>query len=96
MSIDSFGDIGDALIIAMERGSLSLTEAELGPGFFDLRTGVAGEPFQKFVNYRLPLTIVIADPAAYGERFVELSREHRHHPTVTFVTAEERAARIEP
>lgn len=30
----------------------------LSPGFFDLRTGVAGEILQKFSNYRMKLAII--------------------------------------
>ena len=68
----------------MERGGLLLDAAQLGPDFFDLRTGLAGEIFQRFTNYRVRLAIVIADPAAHGARFNELVREHRSHHAVRF------------
>lgn len=35
-----------------------LHEANLPPEFFQLRTGLAGEILQKFVNYRIKLAIV--------------------------------------
>jgi Domain of unknown function (DUF4180) len=82
MRIDSPRAISDALAKGMEEGGLALNEADLAPSFYDLRSGLAGDLFQKFVNYRVPLALVIADPAVYGERFVELAREHQSHPMV--------------
>lgn len=82
MRVDSPRAISDALATAIEEGGLVLTEADLSPSFFDLRSGLAGELFQKFVNYRVPLALVVRDPAVYGERFVELAREHRNHAMV--------------
>jgi hypothetical protein len=81
-SIHSSWDVSAALARGLQQGGLVLEEAELGPEFFDLRTGLAGELFQKFVNYRAPLAIVIPDPRLHGERFSELAHEHRRHPTV--------------
>jgi hypothetical protein len=63
---------------------LVLTEEDLGPDFYDLKTGLAGELFQKVVNYRGRLAIVIRDARAYGDRFSELAYEHRRHPSVRF------------
>ena len=77
MRIDSPEAISDALAKGMEEGGLLLSEADLAPTFYDLASGLAGELFQKFVNYRVPLALVIKDPAVHGERFVELAREHR-------------------
>ena len=45
---------------------------------------MGGELFQKLVNYRGRLAIVIRDPRAYGERFSELAYEHRRHAAVRF------------
>jgi len=56
----------------------------LGPDFYDLKTGLAGELFQKVVNYRGRIAIVIRDSRAYGDRFSELAYEHRRHPSVRF------------
>ena len=77
-------DIADALSAGMEGGGLLLDEAQLGAKFFDLRSGLAGEVFQKFTNYRVRLAIVVADAAAYGPRFTELVYEHRAHDAVRF------------
>lgn len=74
--------ISDALTRGMEQGGLILGEEELPPSFFDLSSGIAGELFQKFVNYRIPLAIVTKDPSNHGERFKELAREHQNHPMV--------------
>jgi hypothetical protein len=75
----------------MEEGGLILTEEELQPSFFDLSSGIAGELFQKFVNYRIPLAIVVKDSSAHGERFEELAREHQNHPMVRILSDHESA-----
>jgi hypothetical protein len=89
--IGSLGDIAGALGASIERGGLLLDEMQLGAGFFDLRTGLAGEVLQKFTNYRARLAIVVADPAAYGSRFAELIYEHRTHAAVRFFGSEQLA-----
>jgi hypothetical protein len=86
-------DINDVLAASIERGSLVVTERDLCPEFFDLRTGFAGELLQKFVNYRVRLAVVLSDPNAYGERFSELVSEHLTHDTVRFFRFEEDACR---
>jgi hypothetical protein len=87
-TIRSFNDIADALGASMRQSGLIVTEADLCPEFFDLRTGLAGELLQKFVNYRARLAIVLADSGAYGERFSELVYEHRGHAAVRFFGSE--------
>jgi hypothetical protein len=52
---------------------------------------LAGELFQKLVNYRIPVAIVVADPQAYGERFSELAYEHRNHNMIRFVRSADEA-----
>jgi len=84
ISIKSLDDVADALGASLGRG-LILAEGDLGPAFFDLRSALAGELMQKFVNYRVRAAIIIAKPADYGERFAELAHEHATHPTVRFV-----------
>lgn len=64
---------------------LILIAQELGAEFFVLRNGLAGELFQKFMNYQTPLAVVLPDFAAYGERFGELAYEHSAHPQIRFV-----------
>ncbi|WP_309573011.1 DUF4180 domain-containing protein [Deinococcus sp.] len=70
---------------------LILTESDVAPEFFDLRSGLAGEVFQKFTNYRVPVALVIPDFAGHGERFAELAHEHRRHPLIRFVHSEAEA-----
>ena len=85
ISIRSLSDVSDAIGACLGSAGLILTEKDLGPDFFDLRTGLAGELFQKFVNYRIPVAIVVADPQVYGRRFSELACEHRNHNMIRFV-----------
>lgn len=77
----------------MERGGLLIDEQDLGPDFFDLRTGLAGEVFQKFTNYRVRLALVISAPSSHGTRFAELAREHSNHPSVRIFESEQTARR---
>jgi hypothetical protein len=87
IAIRSSGDISSALSACLGTDGFILAEPDLSPEFFDLRTGLAGELFQKFVNYRIPVAIVLPDPDAYGERFSELAREHSSHGIIRFVRA---------
>ncbi|WP_429806945.1 DUF4180 domain-containing protein [Ensifer sp. B1-9] len=48
--------LGDAW--AHEANVLAIPVERLGPEFLDLSTRIAGEVFQKFVNYRMRLAIV--------------------------------------
>jgi hypothetical protein len=91
--VRSAADITDALRGSLEPGGLLLAEEDLGPQFYDLRSGLAGELFQKVVNYRGRLAIVIRDARVYGERFGELAYEHRNHPAIRFFA--ERAPALE-
>ena len=84
ISVRSLDDAAEAVSASLGKG-LVLSESDLGPDFFDLRTGLAGELIQKFVNYRTRVAIVVAVPESHGERFSELAREHATHPTVRFV-----------
>ena len=84
-------DIANVLNAAMAAGGLMLDESQLGPDFFDLRTGLAGEVFQKFTNYRVRLALVIADANSHGARFAELAYEHRTHNAVRCFTTEQLA-----
>lgn len=58
-----FHSVQDALDTMAEAqyqgaGTLIIYEKNLLPGFFDLRTGIAGEILQKYSNYRMKLAIV--------------------------------------
>ena len=91
ISIRSFSDVSDALGACFGSAGLILTEDDLAREFFDLHSGLAGEAFQKFVNYRLRVAIVLPDPEAYGERFSELAYEHRSHNLIRFVRSADEA-----
>jgi hypothetical protein len=91
ISIRSFGDISDAIGAGIESEGVILTEDDLAREFFDLHTGLAGELFQKCVNYGIRLAIVLPDPEAYGERIGELAYEHRSHNMIRFVRSKDEA-----
>jgi hypothetical protein len=91
ISIRTSGGISDAIGACLRADGLILTEDDLAPEFFDLRTGFAGEALQKFVNYRVRVAIVVTEPKSHGERFAELAREHSTHPMVRFVATEDAA-----
>ncbi|MEW6128922.1 MAG: DUF4180 domain-containing protein [Acidobacteriota bacterium] len=87
--IRTVGDISDAIAAALGAEGLMLTENELGQEFFDLRSGIAGEFFQKLVNYRIRAAIVLPNPERFGERFSELAYEHASHPMIRVVATQE-------
>ena len=91
ISIRAFGDIPDAIAACIDADGLILTEGDLAEEFFDLRSGLAGELFQKFMNYKLRVAIVLRNPDAYGERFSELVYEHTSHSMIRFVRSEDEA-----
>jgi len=87
----SMSDISDAIGACIGSADLILTENDLPHEFFDLRSGFAGELFQKFTNYQLRVAIVLPDPNLYGERFSELAYEHRFHNGIRFVSSIDKA-----
>ena len=91
ISIRSFKDISDAIAASFGSDGLILTEDDLAQEFFDLRSGLAGELFQKFINYKLRMAIVLPDPEAYGERISELAYEHKSHNMIRFVRSKDEA-----
>ena len=84
IEIRSMADIADAISRGLEQGALLINESNLCQEFFDLRSGLAGELFQKSINYGTPLAMVVSDPQKYGDRFSELVHEHRRHALVRF------------
>ena len=89
--IRSFADISKAIGACIGAEGLVLTEFDLAPEFFDLHSGLAGELFQKFINYKIRVAIVLPDPKAYGERFGELAYEHTIHSMIRFVRSKDEA-----
>jgi len=91
ITIQSLDDISDAIGKCFGARGLVLTEADVSQEFFDLKTKLAGELFQKFVNYQIRLAIVLQNPSSYGERFAELVYEHSTHPIIRFFGSTEEA-----
>lgn len=91
VALRTLEDVSRVVGAAYDLGGLILTEADLSPEFFRLRSGLAGGAFQKFTNYGLRVALVLPDFAAHGERFAELAHEHRAHNLVRFVHTEEEA-----
>jgi hypothetical protein len=93
ISIRSFADISDAIGASLGAKGIIFAESDLSNEFFDLRTRLAGELFQKFTNYRVRVAFILPDPTAYGERFSELVYEHRTHAMIRFVSSLDEAKR---
>ena len=91
ISIRSFTDISDAIAASINARGLILTEDDLASEFFDLRSGLAGELFQKFMNYKLRAAIVVPDPTVHGERFSELAYEHASHGMIRILRSKDEA-----
>jgi Domain of unknown function (DUF4180) len=91
VSIRSMRDVSKAVGATLGTNGLILTEADVSSEFFDLKSGLAGELFQKFANYALCLAIIVPSPERYGERFNELAREHKSHNQIRVVRSEEEA-----
>jgi hypothetical protein len=89
--IGDAGDISDALNVCISKQGLMLEEDDLAKEFFDLRTGLLGELFQKFTNYRVRVAIVLPAPEVYGERVSELAREHASHDLIRIVKSRNEA-----
>jgi hypothetical protein len=84
-------DIPDLIGACWGMDGLILHENDLSSGFFDLRTGLLGELFQKCTNYELHLAIVLLEPVGHGERFSELVHEHQTHRTIRFFVSVDQA-----
>ena len=76
---------------------VALPVQRLVPEFFRLRTGVAGEIAQKFVNYRMRLAVLgdVSDHLARSETFASFVAETNRGAQLWFVAdADELAARL--
>ena len=91
ISIGSMSEVSGAVGATFGTDGLILTENDVSAAFFDLKTGLAGELFQKFENYGLCLALVVPNPQRHGERFNELAREHRSHARIRIVRSEDEA-----
>ena len=68
------------------------TPDDLHPEFFNLENRIAGNIFQKFVNYFYRAAFVVPENHEYGDRVTELIREHKDHPYIRFFTTIEDAS----
>jgi len=90
---------GDAieLMYGTEAEWLAVPVARLDPTFFDLRSGVAGDLAQKFVNYGQKVAIVgdISEHVERSDALRDFVRESNRGAHLWFVTdAEELARRL--
>ena len=85
LTIRRMADVMDVIGAAYDADALILTADDVDAGFFDLRTGLAGELFQKATQYAVRLALVLPDPAVHGPRWTELAFEHRRHQAVRIV-----------
>lgn len=82
----------DALdLIASGLSACIFTVEDLHPQFFDLRNGIAGAIFQKLVNYRFKIAIILPVDHEFGPRITELVRDHRRHSLIRFFATLEEA-----
>ena len=82
------------VIYSAEADWIAVPVARLDPAFFDLRSGVAGEFVQKFVNYGQRLAIVGEIPAP-SDALRDFVRECNRGRQVWFVAdADELAERL--
>lgn len=82
--LDTHDKIMEAIGACYGSEGLLLTEKDVGEAFFNLETRLAGELFQKFANYRIPLAFVLEDFSRHGKRFQELISEHSKHKSTRF------------
>jgi hypothetical protein len=67
--------------------TVAVPTARLDPGFFELRTGVAGEFVQKLAQYRLRLAVVgdVTEQVAASDAFRDWVREVNRGQDVWFI-----------
>ena len=85
-AVDRFLDlVGDGL--AAGAHWVVVPSDRLAPEFFRLRSGLAGEVLQKFVQYRLGLAVVgdLTEQVAPGGAFADLVRESNQGPHAWFL-----------
>ena len=83
------GDARDLLMQSRRAEWIAVHECNIAPEFFDLRSGVAGDVLQKFVNYQTKFA-VIGDISRYTEKseaLAALMRESNRGKDVRFVKA---------
>lgn len=95
VKLNAFDEFMDLLGNANYEGAIGIIigQAQLPDGFFDLKTGIAGEILQKFSNYRMKLSI-IGDFSIYSSKslkdFIFESNRQGH---ISFTDSMENAIR---
>ena len=86
-------DVLDIMANANYEGaeSVVLYETNLGPEFFELQTGMAGEIMQQFANYRMKLAIIGEFEKVQSKSLSALIRECNRGDQVFFVPDRETA-----
>ena len=91
VELKSAGDAVELIIAAREHHAryVVVPVERLGDDFFNLRTGIAGEVIQKFVNYRVRLVIAgdISRHVAESTSLRDLVRESNRGDQVWFLTS---------
>jgi len=71
-----------------------ISEKNLTPEFFDLKTKIAGEILQKFVNYKVEIAIV-GDFSKYTSKSLkDFIYESNKHKKINFVDSVDKAVKI--
>lgn len=78
--------VGEASYLGIDW--VAVPASRLGENFFDLRSGVAGEILQKFVNYRVGLAVVgdVSQYTAASNALRDLVRESNRGNQAWFVS----------
>jgi hypothetical protein len=82
-------DALDIMANCMYRGAekIILHEKNITPGFFDLKTGIAGDILQKFSNYRIRLAIVGNFSKFTSKSLDDFIFESNKHGHINFVNS---------
>lgn len=89
LRLDSADDATRVISSGVSRCIFTLDD--LSSDFFDLSNQIAGESFQKLINYNCKVALVVPPDHELGPRITELAWEHRNHPIVRFFPTVEEA-----
>jgi hypothetical protein len=80
------GDARDLLMQSHRAEWIAVHEKNIAPEFFDLKSGIAGDVLQKFVNYQTKFAVIgdISRYTAKSESFAALVRESNRGRDVRF------------
>lgn len=84
VKLNNISDIMVLLVDSQGQTGIILDESEVSAKLFDLSSGLAGELFQKMVNYNKRLAFVVSDLSQYSKNLQELAYEHETHPYIRF------------